>query len=307
MSLIPPIHFELLPPVPAISLVRRLKEIPLFRFASMDELFRIATISRQVRYASESPVQERGVPAEYIQVLVQGRFRIANGREGGSEVLAPPAMLAFQEVLKGTPLQSSATAEIESIALVMPAEDFRTLLAANIELAQGLFRMLLPAPGTNDRTSLEGRAPSLRYEHRENALSTVEKVMYLQTVPILSHATAEEIYEVAAIAREIALTEGESLFTPGAPASIILLLSGAISLTSAAGSDERVGSGASIGVRETLAGASFVETARIVEGGKALQIDREPLFDLLADRMDLLQGIFSAIFHGEGRTSLGKR
>jgi CRP-like cAMP-binding protein len=296
MSLIPPIHFELLPPVPAISLVRRLKEIPLFRFASMDELFRVATISRQVRYGSGARVQERGVPAEYIQVLVQGRFRVADGRED-SEVLAPPAMLGFQEVLKGTPIQNTATAETESIALVMPAEEFRTLLAANIELAQGLFRMLLERSGTNDRTSIEGRASSFRYEQRETPLSTVEKVMYLQTVPILSHATAEELYEVAAIAREIALSERESPFAPGVPASILLLLSGAIEISSSAGARETVGAGGCIGVRETLAGATFAETAGVVESGRALQIDREPLFELLADRMDLLQGIFGAVFH----------
>ncbi len=305
MSLIPPIHFELLPPVPAISLVRRLKEIPLFGFASMDELFRIAMISRQVRYGGGARVQERGVPAEYIQVLVQGRFRVADGRAEGFVVVGPPAMLGFQEVLKGTPLQESATAETESIALVMPAEEFRTLLAANIELAQGLFRMLLEQSGANDRTSSEGRAPTFRYEHRETPLSTVEKVMYLQTVSILSHATAEELYEVAAIARENALPEQGSLFTPGAPASIVLLLSGGIELTSAAGSKKRVGAGASIGVRETLAGASFAETARVVESGRALQIDREPLFDLLADRMDLLQGVFSAVFHREGGRPVG--
>jgi len=305
MSLIPPIHFELLPPVPAISLVRRLKEIPLFRFTSVDELFRIATISRQVRYGVGARVQERGVPAEYIQVLVQGRFRVANGREDGSEVLAPPAILGFQEVLKGTPIQDSATAETESIALVMPAEEFRTLLAANIELAQGLFRMLLEPSGTNDRIASEGRASSSRYEHRETSLTTVEKVMYLQTVPILSHATAEELYDVAAIARETPLAEGESLFTSGAPASIVLLLSGAIELASAAGRKERVAAVASFGVRETLAGASFAETARVVESARALQIDREPLFDLLADRMDLLQGVFSAVFHREGGAPVG--
>ena len=303
MSLIPPIHFELLPPVPAISLVRRLKEIPLFRFASMDELFRIATISRQVRYAAGARVQERGAPAEYIQVLVQGRFRVVDG--DASEVLAPPAMLGSQEVLKGTALQSTATAETESIALVMPAEEFRTLLGANIELAQGLFRMLLKPSGANDRTSSEGRSATFRYEHRERPLTTVEKVMCLQTIPILSHATAEELYEVAAIAKEIPLAMGENLFTPGAPASVALLLSGAIELESASGSKAGVGAGCSIGVRETLAGASFAETARVVESGRALQIDREPLLDLLGDRMDLLQGVFSAVFHREGGSSVG--
>lgn len=305
MSLISPIHFELLPPVPAINLVHRLREIPLFRFASMDELFRIATISRQVRYAAESRVQERGAPAEYIQVLVQGSFRLENGRDDGSELLAPPAMVGFQEVLKGTPLQSSAVAETESIALVMPAEEFRTLLAANIELAQGLFRMLLGASGNKSGTAPGAGAPSFRYEHRAAPLKTVEKVMYLQTVPILSHATAEELYEVAAIAREIGLVETETLFTAGAPASIVLLLAGALELSSGAGAKDRAEAGASIGVRETLAGVSFLDTARVVASGRALQIDREPLFDLLADRMDLLQGVFSAVFHGEGGSPVG--
>jgi len=306
MSLTPPIQpiqFELLPPVPAISLVHRLREIPLFRFTSMDELFRIATISRQVRYAAESRVQERGAPAEYMQVLVQGRFRLEND----SELLAPPAMLGFQEVLKGTPLQSSAVAETESIALVMPAEEFRTLLAANIELAQGLFRMLLGAPGNGGGTAPAARTSSFRYEHRAAPLKTVEKVMYLQTVPILSHATAEELYEVAAIAREIGLVETETLFSAGAPASIVLLLAGAMELSSAAGASARVEAGASIGVRETLAGASFLDTVRVVASGRALQIDREPLFDLLADRMDLLQGVFSAVFHGKGGSPVGPR
>src|SRR3990170_7595843 len=303
MSLTPPIQpiqFELLPPVPAISLVHRLREIPLFRFTSMDELFRIATISRQVRYAAESRVQERGAPAEYIQVLVQGRFRLENDSE-----LLPPAMLGFQDVLKGTPIQSSAVSETESIALVMPAEEFRTLLAANIELAQGLFRMLLGATGNGGGTAPAARTSSVRYEHRAAPLKTVEKVMYLQTVPILSHATAEELYEVAAIAREIGLVETETLFSAGAPASIVLLLEGTIELSSAAGASERVESGACIGVRETLAGVSFLDTARVVAPGRALQIDREPLFDLLADRMDLLQGVFSAVFHGKGGSPVG--
>jgi CRP-like cAMP-binding protein len=302
MSGLQPIHFELLPPVPAISLVRRLKESPLFRFASMDELFRIAAIARQVRYAAGSRVQERGLPADYIQVLVQGRFRVSDAPGAEGEVLAPPAMLGFQEVLKGSPLQSSVTAEIESIALVMPAEEIRTLLAANIELAQGLFRMLLESDSDE---GLPRRAASFRYEQKETPLTTVEKVMCLQTVPILSQATAEELYEVAAISREVSFPEQDGFLAPGSPASIVLLLSGALELTTPGGNKVRAEAGASVGVRETLAGASFADTAEVVEPGKALLIDREPLFDLLADRMDLLQGIFSAVFQRQGRTPVG--
>jgi hypothetical protein len=136
-------------------------------------------------------------------------------------------------------------------------------------------------------------------------LKTVEKVMYLQTVPILSHATAEELYEVAAIARETSLSEAETLFSAGAPASIVLLLSGAIDVSSEGGERERVEAGTCLGVRETLAGAGFNGTARVVASGKALQIDREPLFELLADRMDLLQGVFSALFYRKDGSPVG--
>ncbi len=128
--------------------------------------------------------------------------------------------------------------------------------------------------------------------------------MYLQTVPILSHATAEELYEVAAIAREVAFAKEDGFLAPGTPASIVLLLSGGLELASPAGGKSQVGAGTAIGVRETLAGASFAESARVVEPVKALQIDREPLFDLLADRMDLLQGVFSAVFQRQSGVTM---
>jgi CRP-like cAMP-binding protein len=119
-------------------------------------------------------------------------------------------------------------------------------------------------------------------------------------VPILSHATAEELYEVAAIAREIPIADQEVLFSAGAPAWIGFLLAGSVELTNAEGAGRKVEPGSAFGVRETLAGASFLESARALTSGRALQIDREPLFDLLSDRMDLLQGIFSAVFHRKG-------
>jgi CRP-like cAMP-binding protein len=285
-------------------MAQKLRKIPLFRFASVDELFRISGISQQARYAPNAKVQDKGAQAEHIQILLEGRFRSSDGVQG-EKVLAPPAMLGIQEVLHGGSLRETATAEVESVALVMAAEEFRTLLAANIELAQGLFRMLLERSGANEGRGLADRTPSFRYEQRSAPLKTVEKVMYLQTVPILSHATAEELYEVAAIARETSLSEAETLFSAGAPASIVLVLSGAVDVSCEGGANERVEAGACLGVRETLAGAGFPGTARVVVSGTALQIDREPLFELLADRMDLLQGIFSALFHGKGKSPVG--
>ena len=51
-------RFELLPPVPAVTGVRQLRPIPLFSFASVDELFRFSTIAQQVRHTKGSMFQK---------------------------------------------------------------------------------------------------------------------------------------------------------------------------------------------------------------------------------------------------------
>jgi CRP-like cAMP-binding protein len=297
MSKLSQLQFEPLPPVPAVTLARKLKLTPIFRYASVDELFRISEIARQVRYAANATVSERGAPAEYIQILLQGEFRV---EDGSTRTLGPPAMLGFQEVLKGTTLQESACATVESVALVMPAEDFRSLLAANIELAQGLFRTLLD-PATSgsapEAFSIASRSPAFRYEERAEPLKTVEKAMLLQTIPIFSRATGAEIYEVAAIAKENAREKAVTLLEAGKEASIVLVLSGDLRLSSPEGVLRAVGPGECLGVRETLAGSAWPVSATVERSGRFVQLDREPLFDLLADRLDLLQGIFTAIFH----------
>ncbi len=284
-------QFELLAPVPAVTLARKLREIPLFRFASVDELFRVSTIAQQVRYGEHSNVQERGAQAAYIQVLLEGAFEVTTEQQQAERV-EPPAMLGFREVVAGTTLQTDATAVSDSIALVMAAEEFRTLLSANIELAQGLFRMLLeenPAP-SQTRASQEPQAPTPGDE-----LKSVDKVLYLQILPVFERARADELYELAAITRDVVLEPDKALFSEGHPSSIWLVLDGDVTLESRDGEKGTVSTGDCIGVHETLAGADWSWRARATSSGRALQIERDALFELLSDHMDLLQGIFGAI------------
>ncbi len=289
-------QFELLAPVPAVTLARKLREIPLFRFASVDELFRVSTIAQQVRYGQHSKVQERGAQAAYIQVLLEGAFEVTNAQQR-TERVEPPAILGFREVVAGTTLRTDVTAVSDSIALVMAAEEFRALLSANIELAQGLFRMLLEEKKTEDprpsqtRASQELQAPTPGVE-----LKSVDKVLILQILPVFEGARTDELYELAAITRDVVLEPDKALFSEGHPSSIWLVLAGEITLESRDGEQKGTAStGDCIGVHETLAGADWSWRARATSSGRALQIERDALFELLSDRMDLLQGIFGAI------------
>ena len=290
--------FEPLAPVPAVTLAERLRQIPLFRFVSVDELFRVSAISQQVRYEAGSTVQVRGAPAEYIQVLLEGSFEIRDGPNGNKR-LNPPAMLGFQEVLEGGTIRNEAYASTESVALVMPAEEFRTLLAANIELAQGLFRMLLEqnrgdVSPSRIRVSSPGKPGQPRLTED---LKTVDKALYLQTLPIFARATADELYVLAAITREVSFQLDEILFSEGDPSSILLVLAGSIALELPSGGESaNASAGDCLGTEETLAGSDWSWRGKATSPGKTLRIDREALFELLADHTDLLQGIFGAIF-----------
>ena len=298
-------QFEPIAPVPAVTLAERLRQIPLFRFVSVDELFRVSAISQQVRYETNSTVQEKGAQAEYIQILLEGSFEIQNGQHG-AEHLDPPAMLGFQEVLEGTTLRNEAHASTESVALVMPAEEFRTLLSANIELAQGLFRMLFEKNGGADspsriRVSRAGKAgqpkQAVQAPLSTEDLKTVDKALYLQTIPILARATADELYVLAAITREVSFQPDETLFSEGHPSSLLLVLAGSVALESPSGGEsDNASAGDCLGAEETLAGSDWSWRGRATSPGKALRIDRETLFEVLADHTDLLQGIFGAIF-----------
>ena len=298
-------QFELLAPVPAVTLARKLREIPLFRFASVDELFRISTIAQQVRYDERSKVQERGAQAAYIKVLLEGAFEVTTEQQQ-TERVEPPAMLGFREVVAGVTLQTDATAVSDSIALVMAAEEFRTLLSANIELAQGLFRMLLEEkkPGPDPAPSQTRASQALQAPTPGGELKSVDKVLYLQILPVFERARADELYELAAITRDVVLEPDKVLFSEGHPSSIWLVLAGDITIESRDGEQKGTWSaGDCIGVHEALAGADWSWRARATSAGRALQIERDVLFELLADRMDLLQGIFGAILHNAARKS----
>ena len=204
-------------------------------------------------------------------------------------------MLGFREVVAGTTLQTDATAVSDSIALVMAADEFRTLLAVNIELAQGLFRMLLEEKARTPRRARPERRRSCKRRRRKGELRSVDKVLYLQTLPVFERARADELYELAAITHDVVLEPDKALFSEGHPSSIWLVLDGDVTLESRDGEKGTVSTGDCIGVHETLAGADWSWRARATSSGRALQIERDALFELLSDHMDLLQGIFGAI------------
>ncbi|MGH9387722.1 MAG: HEAT repeat domain-containing protein, partial [Vicinamibacterales bacterium] len=73
-------------PLPAVELADRLGKIPVFSFASVDELFRIAGLGRQVRYESGRTLYERDTPPSTVQFLLDGRVNVATATGGAQPI-----------------------------------------------------------------------------------------------------------------------------------------------------------------------------------------------------------------------------
>lgn len=293
-----------LEPLPAVELADRLRRIPLFNFVSVDELFRIAGLGRQVRHESGRVLYESGRVPESLQVLLDGRVR--SERPEGAETTEAPAVLAFEHVVEGSPMESTIRAADTTISLELGSEQFLSLLSENVEVAEGMFRLLIETGGTYfgaaassgehlqwDRVLPGGLSPEL--ERRiADGLQPVELVLLLQASPLFARATSAQLVALAAIARPVALKPGIDPVA-GAEPSILVVLSGSVRVEREGHAPETADAGDMIGVPETLGGMPLTTRVEVVSAGRGLRFLRPELFEVLADNIDLLQGLFSGL------------
>jgi ATP:ADP antiporter, AAA family len=291
-----------LEPLPAVELADRIRRIQLFDFASVDELFRIAGLGGQVRHEPGRVLYEEGRLAETLQFMLDGRV-IAQSETQPAEEVSAPAVLGFEAVIEGSPMPATIRAATDTvIALSLKTDEFLSLLSENVEIAQGIFRLLIERRGgPGQLTLMHGSlSPELRAKAKAG-LQAVDRVLMLQSSPLLSRATAPQLVRLAGIARPIPLAAGDTPLD-GAEPSILIVLSGAVRVERDGTDAGLAEAGDAIGIYETLGGVPFPVRAEVTQSGQGLRILRSELFDLLADHIDLLQGIFSGLL--QARTAV---
>jgi AAA family ATP:ADP antiporter len=290
--------------LPAVDLAARMRTFPLFASVTVDELFRIADAGRQVRFEPGRILCQEGVVPDALLFLLDGpvSLKTATGSPG---IVTPPALLGFQELLEGRPMRATARTIETCVCLAVNSEEFCSLLADSSELIQGLFRIFWSqaAPGEAP-TVWKGRHPDKSLTAFNGALTPIDRVLVLESAPVFSDVSAAEMVRLAAITTEVRLEAGSLLFRESDPPALYTLLSGEIALESAAGAPALVaGPNDVIGLHETLAGLRLTRHARVSRAGTALRMDRDDLFDLLAQRPDLLRQLFSSLVRSADSTS----
>ena len=183
------------------------------------------------------------------------------------------------------------------ITLTMTTEEFLTLVSENVEIAQGIFRLLLDGHADASHTVLHGQLTPELQKRVADGLQALDGLILLQSSPLLGRATSAELVKLAAIARVTALAPGATIFKPGDEAAIYAMLTGTVNVGDEGGHPERADSGDLVGLYEALSGRYMPATGTVGDKGAALRIDRAELFELMADNIGLLQGVFSGLLH----------
>jgi CRP-like cAMP-binding protein len=287
-------------PLPAVEVAEQLRRLPLFRSVPINELFRIAGAGRQLRCEAGRQLHREDSVPDSLLFLLDGS--VCSGTHGdASTAIHAPAALGFREVLASEPMRNSIRAREATVCLALSSEECRTLLGDDIDLLDGIFRLLCQSEAGSSTGLVLKASPALSPPPTNGDLKLIEKVLTLRTIPIFSEVTAEEMVNLASIATESHLEPSSPLFVAADAPALFAMVSGELSLGPSRDEPEiTAGPGDLVGVYQTLSGLPFDRPARVVREGVALRIDREDLFDLLSQRPNALRQIFSSLLRTGG-------
>lgn len=127
-------------------------------------------------------------------------------------------------------------------------------------------------------------------------LTVIEKVIFLQNVEVFSDVPTEDLAYLAAIAEEVEFNNGEEVFKENEPSdALYLVLEGRVRLhrddkeITVAESKDPFGTWALFDEEPRVVTATPLQDTRL------LRIDREDFFDLLADHIQITQGVFKTV------------
>jgi CRP-like cAMP-binding protein len=271
----------------------------MFDFVMVDELFRIATGARQVRHEPGREVYHEGEHPDSVQFLIEGTVYLRAGETDISEV-SRPAALAFEEVLEGRPLDQSLRAADRAVCLSIPRDHFLTVLSDNVEVAQGLFRLLLERPQARRwRIVCAPPAGADRVAPSGVPLQAADKMRLLRRIPLFSRALVTQLLDVVGVARETPLRRGQVLLEATDEPAMLHVLDGELLVEGGGAEPIVAGPGSTVGMAETLAGEPLHRRVTARGEGLVLRLDRAAFYDVAADHVGLLQGLFSALLQTE--------
>lgn len=127
-------------------------------------------------------------------------------------------------------------------------------------------------------------------------LTVIEKVIFLQNVDVFEAVPTEDLAYLAAIAEEVTCRENDDIYKENDPSdALYLVLEGRVRLHRDGKEITVAEARQAFGTWALFDEAPRVVTATSLSDCRLLRIDREDFFDLLADHVQITQGVFKAV------------
>jgi AAA family ATP:ADP antiporter len=145
-------------------------------------------------------------------------------------------------------------------------------------------------------TWTSGRLAARESEKGAGMLTVLEKVDLLRTAALFQALPAQSLVRVAAIASELSWAPQQVVYQENSPAeSIFFLLEGEVELLRTGKVILRRGGNQMLGSLAVLASGSHPESAVVSQPTRALRVDREDLFEAMAEDFRVARGIVKAL------------
>jgi CRP-like cAMP-binding protein len=127
-------------------------------------------------------------------------------------------------------------------------------------------------------------------------LTVIEKVILLQGVDVFAEVPGDHLANLAAIAEEERVLEGDVLYREGeASDALYLVLEGRVSLSQGERRLSEAGAGEAFGTWALFDDEPRLATAVAATDATLLRIDSEDFTDILADHVQVAQGVIRTV------------
>ena len=124
-----------------------IRKLELFSEASVEDLYRLAAIAREVEFSAEQVIYQKEDVGDAFYLIVTGRIECAAEEKGTRVVAGQGEAVGLSSVLIREARQASARALEDTFALAIGAEDFYNLLSCNSEITVSLLKYFVKKVG----------------------------------------------------------------------------------------------------------------------------------------------------------------
>ena len=250
--------------------------------------------------------RSRASASEYLDNILEGQLR-------KRIMLVLEEMPVDEKVRRGNVVLKTRPRDLEETLLQLINDDDQVVAAAAIDAARehkvwalaGDIEHVLEHRDARDWYVFEAASWALaeyrmpaerRRELWHEPLPAAELATRLREFPLFASVTIDELFRIAAAARQVRHDPGSVLLEEGTvPEAVHFLLEGRVIASAREGGPRAVTPPAALGFTEALSGTTMTETVRTDGLVVTLAMARGELRTLMADNVDLVSGLFATL------------